>query len=753
MADFKVFIATEVRVYKVGGHYYADASFAKVLERYCKNFGKITLATRVINERATRNGYVKIDDFCNSFDNIGSISKFLTRKIPINIVEHLREADLIVMRLPSLISLRIYRLIKKFSKKYLTEVMGCAWDAYWNHGVAGKLLAPFMFLKMRRMVKKADYCVYVTQSFLQNRYPCDNKSVGLSNVDIASVASPKSYAGFDKNNITLMTAAALDVKYKGQEYVIKAIRKLKDKYNINATYYLAGKGGADRLKRIAEQNGVSENVVFCGMLSRDELSKKMRETDIYIQPSLQEGLPRSLIEAMSQGCVCLGSKTAGIPELLKNQFVFKRRSVLAIANTILKVTKASGLELISEGNIEKTKEYLSSVLDKNRECYYNSIVKDLSLDGGSDGSIRVVIVNNHLVGGGAERVVCNLANCLCEKGYSVSVVATVGKKGSYSLDERVAKEYLMSDFAANNKISYYRERSKRLKQYMKTHENVSCYIAMMPWNAFMIVKMRRLTNAGVIISERNNPSSYNTKERLMMHYATKRCDGLVVQTETISQWYKTVRRKEIIPNAINNDIVFPLRKHIEKKFVSVARLERQKNYPLLISAFNTFSKDYPDYTLEIYGQGSQEKTIRGLIAEYGLTKKIKLMGFVEDIPGHISNAECFVLSSDYEGMPNALIEAMCIGLPCISTDCDGGGARQLIKQGKNGLLVQKGDVDAMVSSMIEVVENKSLRDSISMEAKKLKDELNGEKIYSRWALFIDRVINDKKKNTARSDFR
>ena len=753
MADFKVFLATEVRVYEVDGHYYADASFAKVLERYSKSFGKLSIVTIVINEKKMRNGYIQIDKFGCSFDNVGSLAKFVIKKTPQNISEHLRDADLVVMRLPSLISLRIYRLVRKHSKKYLTEVMGCAWDAYWNHGVVGKMLAPFMFIKMRRMVKKADYCVYVTQSFLQNRYPRDNKSVGISNVDITSVASPKTYAGFNKKNITLMTAAALDVKYKGQEYVIKAMRVLRDKYKIDTTYYLAGKGSSDRLKKIAEQNGVSQDVVFCGMLSRDELSKKMRETDIYIQPSLQEGLPRSLVEAMSRGCVCLGSKTAGIPELLKNRFVFKRRSVSAIVGTILKVIKTGELELISEENIEKSKEYLSSVLDKNRECYYDSILKDLLLDGGDDGAIKVAIINNHLVGGGAERVVCNLANYLCKKGYDVSLVATVGKKGSYALDERVTKEYLMSGFVSNNKIRCYREKSKRLKQYMKTHGDVSCYIAMMPWNAFMVAKMRRVTNAGVIISERNNPSSHSTKERLMMCYAAKRCDGLVVQTDAIGQWYKTVRRKEIIPNAINNDIVFPLRKHIEKRFVSVARLERQKNYPLLISAFNTFSKNYPDYTLEIYGQGSQEKTIRELIARYGLTKKVKLMGFVEDIPGHISNAECFVLSSDYEGMPNALIEAMCIGLPCISTDCDGGGARQLIKHEKNGLLVQKGDVDAMVSSMIEVVENKSLRDSISMEAKKLKDELNGEKIYSRWMFFINRVINDKKKNVVRSDFR
>lgn len=382
MTNCKVFLATEVRIYKVDGHFYADASFAKILERYSRSFGKLSIATRIINEKEKRNGYVQIDKYGCNFDNVGSLAKFVIKKTPHNILKHLKDADLVVMRLPSLISLRIYRLIRKNSKKYLTEVMGCAWDAYWNHGMVGKLLAPCMFFKMRRMVKKADYCVYVTQSFLQGRYPCENESIGISNVDIAGVTSPKSYVGFDKKNITLMTAAALDVKYKGQEYAIKAIRMLRDKYNVNATYYLAGKGSDNRLKKIAEQNGVSENVVFCGMLSRDELSKKMQEADIYIQPSLQEGLPRSLIEAMSQGCVCLGSRTAGIPELLEDDKVFERKNAAAIVKAVLDVISLDNLKAVSKRNVEFAKQFVSAVLDEKREQYFAKIIKELR---GGDG--------------------------------------------------------------------------------------------------------------------------------------------------------------------------------------------------------------------------------------------------------------------------------------------------------------------------------------------------------------------------------
>lgn len=753
MNNCKVFLATEVRIYKVDDHFYADAPFAKILERYNRSFGKLSLATRIINEKNARDGYVQIDKYCCNFDNVGSLLKFVTKKTPVTLLSHLMDADLVIMRLPSFISIKIYRLIRKYKKKYLAEVMGCIWDAYWNHGILGKILAPGMFLKMRRMVKRADYCVYVTQSFLQKRYPCNNESIGLSNVDIPDVATPKSYSDFNKKNISLMTSAALDVRYKGQEYVIKAMRELRDKHGINTTYFLAGKGSDERLRKIAEQNGVINNVVFCGMLSRDELSKTMRKADIYIQPSLQEGLPRSLIEAMSQGCICLGSNTAGIPELLKSQFIFKRKSMSAIVNSVLDITKSRELSTISKNNVDESKKYLSSVLDKERLHYYNKVKDGLLLNDGSRKVRKIAIINNHLIGGGAERVICNLANYLCEKGYDVDLIATVGKKGSYVLDKRINKTYLMDGFTSSNKLFCLRERYKRLRRYVLTHRDVTCYIAMMPSNVFMLTRMRGLANASIIISERNNPSSYGVKEQLMMRYAAKRCDGLVVQTNTISQWYANTKRKIIIPNAINKDIAFPSRKTTEKKIVTVARLERQKNYPLLISAFSIFEKKYPDYTLEIYGQGSQEEVIRDMITKYNLANRVRLMGFVKDIPNHIADAECFVLSSNYEGIPNALIEAMCIGLPCISTDCDGGGARELIEHRKNGLLVQKDNAEEMAAAMIEIAENKNLREALSNEAKKLKQRLDGEIIYGKWVSFIDQVINEKKRSKARSRYR
>ena len=213
----------------------------------------------------------------------------------------------------------------------------------------------------------------MTQKFLQRRYPCDGKNIGISNVDIKTVMPPKQYKDFDKKKFTMMTAAALNVKYKGQQFVIKAISELKQKYDINVTYYLAGKGDDVWLRNVARKYNVERNVVFLGMLPKEKLHKYMRDVDFYIQPSLQEGLPRSLIEAMSCGSICFGSNTAGIPELLDDAQIFERKDVKSMIEIILSTIKSGNFFHISERNIQKAKLYLSSVLDKKRSLFLKSM--------------------------------------------------------------------------------------------------------------------------------------------------------------------------------------------------------------------------------------------------------------------------------------------------------------------------------------------------------------------------------------------
>ena len=371
----RVSVITDVRIYKVGKSYYTGAFF-RILERYSKCFGKVFLVTRVVESDVIPEGYSNINNFCSKIVDVHSISHvFFSNNKEVDAT--IKNSDFIILRLPSLIVMFLYKYVRRNKKTYLTEAMGCAWDAFWNHGVLGKIVAPYGFLKMRRIIKNADYATYVTNVFLQKRYPCKTLSIGVSNVDIKKVYTPKHYGTSLKNRFSFLTAASLDVRYKGQQYMIKAISRLKEQ-GIICDYYLAGDGDKTYLNNIAKKYRVDDRVHFIGPVSHEELLKIMRGIDFYVQPSLQEGLPRSVIEAMSCGCVCFGSNTAGIPELLDDGFVFKRKSVNSLVDVISKSIKTGGLYDASKRNIEESKNYCSDVLNAKRFEYYKQIIKDIT---------------------------------------------------------------------------------------------------------------------------------------------------------------------------------------------------------------------------------------------------------------------------------------------------------------------------------------------------------------------------------------
>ena len=371
----KTLIVTDARVNKYNNKYYTENTFYSIIARYAKKFENITLATRIIETKEIPNNFCDITDLCDKFEAINSLKGVLLGKYDKEIKYLIEDNDFLIARVHSLISFKAVKYARKANKPYLTEAMGDAWDAYWNHGILGKMIAPYGYIAMKKSIWKANYATYVTQKFLQNRYPCKNESVGVSKVSIKTCDYKKKYSKLDKKNITILTAAAVDVKYKGQRLVIKAIRKLKKK-NINIKYYLAGKGDNTYLKKIAKRNNALDSIIFLGPLTHEEVLEKMKKTDIYIQPSLQEGLPRSLIEAMSCGCVCLGSTTAGIPELLDKKYIFKRGRVNAIVESVQNVIQ-DDWEKISERNIEKSNEFLEEKLNERRFLYYDKINKEL----------------------------------------------------------------------------------------------------------------------------------------------------------------------------------------------------------------------------------------------------------------------------------------------------------------------------------------------------------------------------------------
>lgn len=212
----------------------------------------------------------------------------------------------------------------------------------------------------------------------------------------------------------------------------------------------------------------------------------------------------------------------------------------------------------------------------------------------------------------------------------------------------------------------------------------------------------------------------------------------VFQTEDAKAWYGNhVRHGVVIPNAINEAFIKPPYEGERRKVIATAgRLSAQKNFGLLINAFADIAEDFPDYSLEIYGEGEKRSELEALAEKRGVAHRVKMPGYTTSLGEKIQDVTLFVLSSDYEGMPNALMEAMALGLPCISTDCPVGGPRCLIKCGLNGVLVPINDARALSSEITKVLQNSSYRDNLGHEASKVRIDFNPIIIYDKWRKIV-----------------
>lgn len=380
----KLFVATDINIALCEGRIYARGKYSTILKRYHDAFGPIVLCARFQEIETATAEYEDITSIVVDTVKVPSLLKALTGGCKPAMKAAMQDCDLVVVRCPAIAAYKAADCARELGKPYFAESMGCAWDAYWNHGLVGKAIAPYMFFKMKSVVSNANYALYVTSRFLQGRYPCKNKSVAASNVLIGEVEEDVLTQRLDKlrrmsgNAVTLMTTAAVNVRYKGQHYVIRAIPAL-NRAGIRVKYLVVGEGDQTYLRQVAAECGVADQVVFMGVQPLSEVFRLLDEADIYIQPSLQEGLPRSVIEAMSRGCPCIGARTAGIPELLEDRFVVRRKSVEDIAKTVRDFCDSTEEErvAVAERNFREAKQFLKTELDARRDAYYGKVIKEL----------------------------------------------------------------------------------------------------------------------------------------------------------------------------------------------------------------------------------------------------------------------------------------------------------------------------------------------------------------------------------------
>ena len=356
-------------------------------KKYLKYYDRIIVSTRYKkkeNEHGNISGYKQTNGRNVIVLPIRNYKKipdtFLKKKeIEKEVKDILAQVDLAIIRMPSVIGNIACELCRKLGIKYKIEMVACPLDGYWNHqSWVGKIVAPYMFYETRKNIKKAPEVLYVTKHFLQNRYPTKGLSYACSDVEFPSQDKEqlsrrlRRYNSLEKGNtINIYTVANVGLKHKGHKYVIDAIKKnnlAKDAY-FTYKYYLIGNGSNYMLKKYAKKNRIEDNIVFLGSMPHDVIFTELQNADLYVQPSLMEGLSRSVIEAMSLGLPALVSRVGGNPELVDNQMVFKKKSVRQLCSKLKKMDSRN-LVYYAQQNFRNAKRYTEENLIKIRDKFY-----------------------------------------------------------------------------------------------------------------------------------------------------------------------------------------------------------------------------------------------------------------------------------------------------------------------------------------------------------------------------------------------
>lgn len=363
---------------------YGTTADIELYKRYLHLGDKVEFVMRVF-ECSKTDGLLNLNDLglfieeIEPFNRPSLLKNYKKSKQKIKTI--IDSADILVVRLPSTIGSVALKYAHKTQKPYLVEVVACPWDSLRNHSLLGKLYSPFSRRKLRKLVKKSDYVLYVTKYFLQERYPSQKFTESISNVILKDMPTKnlkinlyKNYTKFDQ--VIFTTLGVINIPYKGQQYVLKAMSRLIEE-GYDVIYKIVGGGSQKRLLNLIKRLNLYDRVIFIGKIPHEQVFEVLDETDLYIQPSETEGLPRALIEAMSRGCACISSDAGGMPELLDDKVIFKSKNVEDLISKIKYILHKDNLIAQSSRNFEHAKQYKFDVLEKKRRKFYDKFLASI----------------------------------------------------------------------------------------------------------------------------------------------------------------------------------------------------------------------------------------------------------------------------------------------------------------------------------------------------------------------------------------
>lgn len=372
--------------------------------------------------------------------------------------------------------------------------------------------------------------------------------------------------------------------------------------------------------------------------------------------------------------------------------------------------------------------------------------------------MHILLIIHSLGGGGAERVTSHMADYWCNKRYQVSVLTIASTENNrYTLPENVDLRALGVDKISKGSVSAVINNINRIRAVRQAIQSINPDIAISMMSEISVVTGLACINLPVkcIGSERVYPGIFPIDKLwgLLRKYTYRFVDSVVAQTDATEQWIlenTTAKRVVTIPNPLIlplpklEPIIFPEKSASEKWVIGVGRLMSLKQFDHLIRSFASVVDQHPDWNLVIVGEGNDRCKLEKLIESLGLGTRTKLIGRAGNIADWYKASDVFALTSLTEGFPNALIEAMAHGLPCISYDCLTGPG-EIIDHGVNGLLIEASDEQAFGSALNDMLSCEKLRNKLSENAAGIVSQLDPDLIMDKWEHEIKQLIGNEQR--------
>ena len=367
---------------------------------------------------------------------------------------------------------------------------------------------------------------------------------------------------------------------------------------------------------------------------------------------------------------------------------------------------------------------------------------------------RILLLVSGMNLGGAQRVASTLANAWVLRGDQVTLMPTFSGRGEcfYLVEPGVRLVYLAD--LVSNRIKIWNNRFARLcalRRFIATERPDVVISFLSDVNVAAVIASIGL-GIPVIACERNDPFAAPTHrlEQLACCLTYRWADVLMVQTQALANKYASsvwaLRQVRVIANPVSEQML-SIQRHTGdatmKRLLSVGRLEDQKQFDVLIKVFADLAKRHANWSLRIVGEGSLRPVLQQQITDLGLNSRVELPGRTTNIDKELAGADAFVLTSKYEGFPNALLEAMAVGLPCVTFDCPS-GPREISMDGQVALLVPLNDGHALSLALERLMLDADLRESLGSNARvSIITRFHLNEILKQWDFLFKELVRKR----------